>query len=54
MGLVEYNHDFYGKKWENMTDAEQEAVKQYEEANYGGNLELPETSDSGLENTVNE
>jgi hypothetical protein len=51
--LVEHDHSFYGKKWEDMNDKEQEAVKDYEEAMYGGNMEPLESGSSGLEDTVN-
>jgi hypothetical protein len=47
--IVEHNHDFYGKKFDDMNDKEQQDVKDYEEAMYGGNLEpleTPDTSDS--------
>jgi hypothetical protein len=44
---IDYNHDFGGKKFDDMNSKEQEAVKKYEEAmGYNDSREYPESKDN--------
>jgi hypothetical protein len=53
---IDYNHDFGGKKFDDMNSEEQEAVKKYEEAmGYNDSREYPESNESsGLEDKVSD